>query len=193
VVLWVRQRRWPAAVLVLTVVLALVGVSDPAAAQPADGSRAVPVRAVLGSRTFDMAKGWGSAQACVVLSRARVQCYSSRAEADAASGYAVAVDPAVVKAAEAGLAAVPSCPSGWLCLYQDVNGGGRRLQFRDEYWNYLSDYGFARQTSSWRNNQGSSDTGYLSLYNYGSTYLLRANSYASSMGVYNDQAYAAWG
>jgi len=117
-----------------------------------------------------------------------VRCYASYAEADASLGYSAAADPLVV-----GVAAAPSCASGWLCLYADINGGGRRLQFRDEYWNYLSDYAFDRQTSSWRNNQGSSDNGYLSLYNLSTPYLCGANSYALSMGSYNDQAYAVWG
>jgi hypothetical protein len=150
-------------------------------------SAAGPVFASLGSTRFDMSHGWGAAKSCVVYSRTTVRCFATYAEADASLGYSAAADPLVA------LAAVPSCSSGWLCLYEDINGGGRRLQFRDEYWNYLSDYAFDSETSSWRNNQGSSDTGYLSLYNRSSVYPCGANSYALSMGVYNDQAYAVWG
>jgi Peptidase inhibitor family I36 len=166
--------------VVLTVATAVAGGTAASAAEP--------VRASFGSSTFDMSRGWGAAKACVVYSRTRVVCYASTEQADAALGYSAATDPLA-----SSLVAAPSCTSGWLCLYADVNGGGRRLQFRDEYWNYLSAYGFDRQTSSWRNNQGSSDTGYLSLYNLSTPYSCGANSYALSMGVYNDQAYAVWG
>jgi hypothetical protein len=80
-----------------------------------------------------------------------------------------------------------------LCLYSDTNGGGRRLQFRDEYWNYLSSYSFDRQTSSWRNAQSSGDNGFLSLYNRSTVYGCTAGSYALTMGTYDNQAYAVWG
>jgi hypothetical protein len=162
-------------------------VGAPAAARAAGGD-AGPVRAVFGTVEFDLADGWGAARSCVVFSRTSVRCYASYEQADAALGYSAAADPLVN-----GLVAAPSCASGWLCLYADTNGGGRRLQFRDEYWNYLSAYSFDRQTSSWRNNQGGSDTGHLSLYNRNTTYPCGANSYALSMGVYDNQAYAVWG
>jgi hypothetical protein len=77
-------------------------------------------------------------------------------------------------------------------LYADTSGQGRRLQFHDEYWQYLSAYDFDRETSSWRNNQGSSDPGALSLYNRTTAYPCVANSYVLSMGSYDNQAYAVW-
>lgn len=175
------------AALAVIVSLVLVVVGAPAA-EAADAG-AVPVRAVFGTATFDMADGWGAARSCVVFSRTNVRCYATYEQADAALGYSAAADPLV----NGLVAAVPSCAGGWLCLYADINGGGRRLQFHDEYWNYLSAYSFDRQTSSWRNNQGSSDTGYLSLYNRSTPYPCGANSYALSLGVYDNQAYAVWG
>lgn len=39
-----------------------------------------------------------------------------------------------------------SCPSGWLCLYDGLDGTGRRLQFRDEYWNNLMPHKSASPT-----------------------------------------------
>lgn len=180
-----RRLRRTATAVVLSLVLgtAAGGVGGTAA------SAAGPVRASFGSTTFDLSKGWGSAKSCVVFSRTVVRCYASYGEADAALGYSAAADPLIVHA----VAAVPSCASGWLCLYENTGGGGRRLQFHDEYWNYLSDYDFAGETSSWRNNQGSSDAGYLAFYNLSGAYLCAANSYALSLGSYNDQAYAVWG
>jgi len=55
------------------------------------------------------------------------------------------------------LATVHGCPSGWFCFYQDINfnanTAGRRLQFSDcssgGTAQFLTDYGFGNQTSSW--------------------------------------------
>jgi Peptidase inhibitor family I36 len=138
---------------------------------------------------INLASGWQGAQSCAVYSRTDVRCFASTGEADASLGYSRAKDPLVALAP----AATPACASGWLCLYEFVNGGGRRLQFHDEYWNYLSDYGFDRQTSSWRNNQGSGDAGALSLYNRSTVYTCGANTYVASLGTYDNQAYAVWG
>jgi FtsP/CotA-like multicopper oxidase with cupredoxin domain len=46
-----------------------------------------------------------------------------------------------------------NCPRSWSCLYADANFGGRRLQFSDCQSEYLPDWGFRDQTSSWHNNQ----------------------------------------
>src|SRR5947209_7475635 len=49
-------------------------------------------------------------------------------------------------------ASASSCPSGYLCLFQDANFGGRMLQFHDGgYWQNLTNYGFNDQMSSWVN------------------------------------------
>ncbi len=183
-----RWRRAPSRLLLVVAGAIAMVCAAPAVAvaAPAAGSGSV---ATLNGRSFDLSRGWGDAQACVVFSRTVVKCYESTAQADAALGYKPAADPLV----NGRRAAAPACSSGWLCLYENTNGGGRRLQFRDEYWNYLSAYSFDRQTSSWRNAQGGGDNGHLSLYNSSSVYLCGAGSYASSMGVYDNQAYAVWG
>jgi len=45
------------------------------------------------------------------------------------------------------------CPGGWYCFYQDINFGGRMLQFQDctpgGTIQYFSTYGFRNETSSW--------------------------------------------
>ena len=44
------------------------------------------------------------------------------------------------------------CPSGWFCLFEHRDWRGRMLKFRDPYyWQYLSNWGFANQASSWHN------------------------------------------
>ncbi len=180
------------AVLVMAAVV-LTGV--PAlAAEPSAGA---PGLAKFEGRVIDLGTGWQGAQSCLVFAAADTRCFASHAEADKMLGYRRDADPVVAQTTrERGTfaaAAVPSCSSGWLCLYENVNGGGRRLQFSDEYWHYLADWGFNRSTSSWRNNQGASDGGHLSLYNLTSVYNCGARTYALSMGSYNDQAYAVWG
>lgn len=164
------------------------------AAPPGD----LPGRAVYRGAPIDLKKGWGAAQACVVLEVSDTRCYDSYAEADASLGYPAQADPAVrqgvrTTAQDVSVLTVPSCTSGWLCLYENTNGGGRRLQFNDEYWHYLSNWGFDRKTSSWRNNQGSTDAGHLSMHNTSTVYNCGARTYALSMGSYNDRAYAVWG
>jgi len=180
------------AVLVMAAVV-LTGV--PAlAAEPSAGA---PGSAKFEGRVIDLGTGWQGAQSCLVFAAADTRCFASHAEADKMLGYRRDADPLVANTTRAqgalAAAAVPSCSSGWLCLYENVNGGGRRLQFSDEYWHYLADWGFNRSTSSWRNNQGASDGGHLSLYNLTSVYNCGARTYALSMGSYNDQAYAVWG
>ena len=46
-----------------------------------------------------------------------------------------------------------NCPTsgGWFCFFQDINYGGRMLQFRDCFTQYFANYGFAGQASSWDN------------------------------------------
>lgn len=61
-------------------------------------------------------------------------------------------EPGPVVGLSAALVDAHGCPSGWYCVYQDINWGGRRLQFSDCTRNDLSNFGFRDQTSSWVNN-----------------------------------------
>lgn len=45
--------------------------------------------------------------------------------------------------------AASDCPTGWFCLFADVNFTGRMLQFQNG--GELSDYGFTDQAESWVN------------------------------------------
>jgi Peptidase inhibitor family I36 len=50
------------------------------------------------------------------------------------------------------------CNSGWYCLFEHSNFGGRRLSFQDCcYFQYLSNYGFQNKVSSWRSNLNIND------------------------------------
>ncbi len=61
-------------------------------------------------------EGWRGAHTCVVTTPQDIDCYGKGSEADAALGYDRSADTK----------ALPACARGWLCLYEHVNGGGRR-------------------------------------------------------------------
>ncbi len=69
------------------------------------------------------------------------------------NGSVVLTLPASGQDARAAAASVHNCPAGWFCFYADLNWGGRKLQFSDcspgGVTQYLTDYGFGNQTSSW--------------------------------------------
>jgi hypothetical protein len=183
----------------LAFVMALMiggGIADAASTKPAQIAH-------YKSKTLTLSKGWGTAQSCVVVSSSDVQCFDSNKQADdygvrhkigiPDSGSTKADSVTSPNAMQSAAASLPSCSDGWMCLYQDINGGGRRLMFRDEGWQGLDTYGFAHQASSVRNNQSSSDLGCLGGYrNYnGSPYTIcwSGKSYASYLGdTYNDTA-----
>lgn len=132
--------------------------------------------------------GWGDARTCVVYSPTEVRCFKTHAEADKALGYSRATDPLL--AGKADIQAVPACANGWLCLYEHIDGGGRRLIFSDYQWHNLNEYNFSDKTSSWRNNQGSSQRGWLAEHEggRGGQITISPNGYTSDLGVYSDWA-----
>lgn len=180
-------------VLVFVAVITIAVGSAPAAS----GSPVSPGRqtadATYQGRYIDLGKGWQGAQSCVVFGLQDVRCFATHDGADRLLGYSQATDPMIQRGtAGFGLTGVPACAYSWLCLYEHAAGGGRRLIFRDEYWQYLAQWNFDRQTSSWRNNQGYSDRAHLAMHGSTAVYNLAANSYDSELGEYNDRAYAVW-
>ncbi|MGX8909899.1 peptidase inhibitor family I36 protein [Streptomyces netropsis] len=166
-------------------VAAMVWAPQAQAAGPAAGGAV----AAYGQQQINLKQnGWGDAQSCVVHSKSTVRCFRTHAEADKALGYSRATDPLVTDAKDPSIL-IPACASGWTCLYEHSNGGGRRLIFNDYYWHNLNEYGFDNQTSSWRNNQTDSwswlagGTG-----GTGGQISLSTKSYSSNLGSYNDWA-----
>lgn len=154
--------------------------------------------AKFGNTTLNLRQGWGGAQSCAVLPSLEVRCFRSNAEADSylvGTGHASAIPPPPDSPSGGfSTTATPPCATGWLCLYEHNNGGGRRLIFSSEYCHDLRAFGFQGKTSSWRNNQGSSDWGRLSGSTDCRSYIaLAPRAYASSMGAYNDWAYSVYG
>ncbi|WP_104476446.1 hypothetical protein V5P93_003192 [Actinokineospora auranticolor] len=114
-------------------------------------------------------------------------CRRSNAEADAALGFKAPANAF-------GTNGILVCSDGLLCLFEHVNGGGRRLLFSDEYWHNLSTWTFDEQTSSWFTMQdgpplctSAADPGDLQDWQYYSI-TLSACSGQNSMGAWNDRA-----
>lgn len=88
----------------------------------------------------------------------------------------------VVVPAGAGIDAFDSCPSGYLCLFEDVNWGGNMVAISNCCaWNNLSDFGFNNLASSWRNRKNVDGQIAQGAGGAGSRLCLNNNSYASSL------------
>lgn len=182
-----RKTLFRAAIVACAAVSAAVAIQLPSATAAPPESTGAGLASFEG-KTVDLRQGWGDAQSCVVQADARTECFRTDQEANAAVGYDRTKDPAVLSGVEP-LAAF-DCADGWLCLYEDINGEGRRLIFNDEFWHNLDDWGFARKTSSWRNRQSSvfcADKGQLG-DGAGGVLTLESCARASQMGSWNDRA-----
>ncbi|WP_405795529.1 peptidase inhibitor family I36 protein [Streptomyces sp. NBC_01506] len=187
-----RKIRTAVAGLTIGAALAFTGLAGTAQAGPTADQG---VRATFENRSIDLAGGWQGAEACAVFAQDDIRCYGTTEAADRASGYDRAADPLAARADERGARAIPACANGWVCLYEHTNGGGRRLIFNDEYWHNLDNHGFNDQTSSWRNNQSGGDSASLAQHTdaSGTRVTLSANSYASSLGSFDNKASAVHG
>jgi peptidase inhibitor family I36 len=88
----------------------------------------------------------------------------------------------VVVPAGAGIDSFGSCPSGYLCLFQDVNWGGNMVQISNCCaWNNLANFGFNEMASSWRNRKNVDGQIAQGADGNGSRLCLNNNSYASSL------------
>ncbi len=131
----------------------------PQSAGPAKATPSTPVIATYRGKKIDLAKGWAGASVCTEVKGGAVYCHDSVAEADRAL---TTLDPAAalaVKAAKAAGAAAPAtggqvaqstsdCPSGWACLWEDINFSGLLLRWSEPGTKYLSDWSFRDRASS---------------------------------------------
>jgi hypothetical protein len=164
--------------------------SSPAAQAASSAEFEDGVTAVYDGRTINLRDGWSGAHSCVSYSSTDVRCYATPEEADVALGYTSASDPLVQRALAEGtsILATPACASGWVCLWEAINGGGRRLIFQDDVWQNLGEYGFANVLSSWRNNQATGDFAWVADDAAG-TLSLAAGGYTANIGtLWNDVA-----
>lgn len=87
---------------------------------------------------------------------------------------------------------VHGCPSGWYCFYENASYGGRMLQFQDcsggGTTQFLSNYGFANQTTAWVNAR---PTGWVDVFSSSAwLWTERWGTSSSNVGTANnDKAY----
>ncbi|MFE2059952.1 peptidase inhibitor family I36 protein [Streptomyces sp. NPDC059446] len=108
-----------------------------------------PVIAVYRGKEINLANGWEGAQACTEIPSGEIYCYDSTAAADA---ELPAIDPAQASRIRSkviyGPTAFSSCAVGYVCLWENSNGGGRRLQWSAKGTKQLSDWDFRDKASS---------------------------------------------
>jgi hypothetical protein len=157
------------------------------------------VKASYRGKTITMNVGWSGAQSCVVESKSKVECFDSNDDADKYLVKKRLTSDVTGGPVDGGdvttMAATPACADGWLCLFEHIDGKGRRLIFRDENWQDLYAYGFPNMTSSRRNNQPSADSGGLNSARTDAGALwISGRSYASRMAPgWNDWSTAVHG
>jgi hypothetical protein len=180
-----RKMLLRAAIVAGAAIMAGIALQPSASAEPEPSGVGL---ATFEGKTIDLRNGWGDAQVCVVFSTTNTECFSTAAEADKKVGYSPATDTAP---GAAGIQASGDCPWGWECIWADINFTGRRLQFSEEMWHNLYDWGFAHQTSSWYNRMACGlpwdDAGAI-MNDAGNQLQLGDCSLASQMGGWNDQA-----
>lgn len=138
------------------------GTLGPAAEQRmrAEIADSKPVIASYKGKQIDLSRGWQGAQICAEVSAESVKCFDSQSEADSALAdvnAAVAKRESVARKAmgldtarqaPTGTFSIDDCPLGWICVWQDSNYTGRRLQWNTRGTKNLSDWGFRDQASS---------------------------------------------
>lgn len=182
--------RWALAIGAMAMSVGTVLASSTTAQAAPSAEFGDGVTAVYDGRVINLQEGWSGAQSCISYSSTDVRCYATPEEADVVLGVTGASDPLVQRAPGEGesIEAVPECAGGWVCLWEAINGGGRRLIFQDDFWQDLGAYGFANVMSSWRNSQSSGDTAYVADGSVG-TLSLAAGGYTANVGtVWNDIA-----
>ncbi|EME51657.1 peptidase inhibitor family I36 protein [Amycolatopsis decaplanina] len=109
-----------------------------------------------------------------------------------APGWKVVGDQIVWNGGETTLSLSPgaasNCQENYVCLYENRDFGGRRLQFRSPDLKNLVDYGFNDQMSSWHNRRSVDARWYYNIGG-GTSRCMQAGARASYVGnADNDQA-----
>ena len=140
----------------LSAVFIATSAVDGATAQPAGpATGAHSVIADYHGKKIDLAKGWQGAQVCVEYPDAKVNCYSTVAESDRATAAYRATHAMPAAATKAGVSpqSINDCLSPWVCLWQNVNYSGHKLEWSTPGTKTLGKWGFRDKTSSACNNR----------------------------------------
>jgi hypothetical protein len=139
------------------------------------------VIATFDGHTIDLADGWQTAHACVVLGTGSVQCYDT--EADMRDALAAsAVQPSVRSATSPNITC--SSPSNLVTLYASTNFSGNSLSFVSTGgWTNLAPYGFDNKMESWVNQTPCNATVADGTGGTGAQLTLAARSSAATVGT----------
>ncbi|MFJ3879259.1 peptidase inhibitor family I36 protein [Streptomyces sp. NPDC090077] len=119
------------------------GALSPAAEQARkDAQTPKPIFATYKGKRINLNEGWQGAQVCAETLNLEVKCFDNQAEADAGlvkDNAAVAkkateearkvLGAKAAQEAAASAMAIPDCGYGWVCLWEDINYTGRKLQW----------------------------------------------------------------
>ncbi|MER6994331.1 peptidase inhibitor family I36 protein [Streptomyces sp. NPDC000410] len=161
---------------------AKAGASDKADRAGDAKTRAGSVIATYKGKKIDLAKGWGTAKVCSEYPDLSVKCFDNDAQANADLATYKKAHPTAFKAAPKGrgditpknaaagtskaayaAAGTPTCNFGWVCIWQDSNYNGRKLQWSEDGTKTLGQYDFRDKASSTCNND---EIGGMSLIDY---------------------------
>jgi hypothetical protein len=146
------------------------------------GATADPsVIATFDGHTINLADGWGTAHACVVLGSGSVQCYDT--ETDMRDALAAsAVQTSVHSATSPSVTC--SNPSTLVTLYASTNFGGNSLSFVSTAgWTNLAPYGFDNKMESWVNQTACNSAVADGTLGSGAQLTLAARSSAATVGT----------
>lgn len=86
-------------------------------------------------------------------------------------------------------ASFSSCPSGWVCIWENKEYSGRMLEFQERgFWQNLTVYGFNDQTSSWANKTNDDAKLAQDINGGGNQICLQPQSSNSQLTGFNDEA-----
>ncbi|MDS0136075.1 MULTISPECIES: peptidase inhibitor family I36 protein [unclassified Amycolatopsis] len=163
------MRSVKAAVLAATMIGTFSIAQVPASAAP------VGIQASYGGTTIDLGKGWKDAQVCAEFAVGDVRCFRTPQDFAATSG-------------EFGIAAAEDCKYTWVCLWENIDHTGRRLQWNASGTKKLADWGFRDQASSAALHRPQSGA---TLVNY-VTALPDQHAYLAANGIYSDFRSFGW-
>ncbi|MEV7096190.1 peptidase inhibitor family I36 protein [Amycolatopsis sp. NPDC051045] len=163
------MRKSSAAVLAATVIGTFSITQVPANAEP------VGVPASYHGTTIDLGKGWADAEVCAEFAVGDVRCFRTPQEFAATTG-------------RFGPAAAEDCQITWVCLWENIDHTGKRLQWNVPGTKKLTNWGFRDMASSAAVHR---PQGGATLVNYVSV-LPDDRAYLKANGIYSDFRSFGW-
>jgi hypothetical protein len=156
-------------------VLAAMMIGTFSIAQVPASAAPVGMLASYDGTTIDLGKGWKDARVCAEFAVGEVRCFRTPQDFAATTG-------------EFGIAAAEDCKYTWVCLWENIDHTGRRLQWNASGTKKLADWGFRDQASSAALHRPQSGA---TLINYRSV-LPNQTAYLAANGIYSDLRSFDW-